>query len=213
MHTASLPRARRTPCKAAPTNQASFLVQLRYAPFSECLHAFPSSKPILQEIFRRSSAGQCHSSIQVSYMEIYKDEVYDLLVDRETVRHRCCPSRSTPVTPSIRPSSCQSVRMNRAKYSLPTSPRYPLKRSTTSTKYSRELSCAFLRVEPGTQCLFRRANKQRSVGSTNLNSVSSRSHAILTLHVSVTDPVQNLSTCIEYPSSHVLILPQLYLAS
>jgi hypothetical protein len=26
-------------------------------------------------------------SLSMSYMEIYRDEVYDLLVDRETVRH------------------------------------------------------------------------------------------------------------------------------
>ena len=38
-----------------------------------------------------------------------------------------------------------------------------------------------------------RANKQRSVSSTNLNSVSSRSHAILTIHVTVVDSDQNLS--------------------
>jgi hypothetical protein len=26
-------------------------------------------------------------SLSISYMEIYRDDVYDLLVDRETVRH------------------------------------------------------------------------------------------------------------------------------
>jgi hypothetical protein len=30
---------------------------------------------------------ECDVSLSMSYMEIYRDEVYDLLVDRETVRH------------------------------------------------------------------------------------------------------------------------------
>ena len=36
---------------------------------------------------------------------------------------------------------------------------------------------------------FREATRRRSVASTNLNRASSRSHAILTLHVKVVDPV------------------------
>jgi hypothetical protein len=30
---------------------------------------------------------ECDVSLSASYMEIYRDEVYDLLVDRETVGH------------------------------------------------------------------------------------------------------------------------------
>lgn len=30
---------------------------------------------------------ECDISLSASYMEIYRDEVYDLLVDRETVGH------------------------------------------------------------------------------------------------------------------------------
>ena len=37
------------------------------------------------------------------------------------------------------------------------------------------------------------ANKQRSVGSTNLNRASSRSHAILTIEATMVDPVANTS--------------------
>lgn len=39
-----------------------------------------------------------------------------------------------------------------------------------------------------------RATKHRSVGSTNLNHASSRSHAVLTIEVSMTDPVNDIST-------------------
>ena len=38
------------------------------------------------------------------------------------------------------------------------------------------------------------ANKQRSVGATNLNRASSRSHAVLTIEVSMIDRAQNTST-------------------
>jgi len=38
------------------------------------------------------------------------------------------------------------------------------------------------------------ANKHRSVGSTNLNRASSRSHAILTIEVTLLDPVTDTST-------------------
>jgi kinesin family member 22 len=38
------------------------------------------------------------------------------------------------------------------------------------------------------------ATKHRSVGATNLNRASSRSHAILTIVASIVDPVANIST-------------------
>jgi len=38
------------------------------------------------------------------------------------------------------------------------------------------------------------ATKHRSVGATNLNRASSRSHAILTIEASIVDPVANIST-------------------
>ena len=45
----------------------------------------------MQEIFRKATSSGFQTSITTSYMEIYKDEVYDLLVDRETVRHFLFP--------------------------------------------------------------------------------------------------------------------------
>lgn len=42
----------------------------------------------------------------------------------------------------------------------------------------------------------RRASKHRSVASTNLNRASSRSHAILTITVTISDPVENKSQCL-----------------
>ena len=42
---------------------------------------------------------------------------------------------------------------------------------------------------------YRRATKHRSTGSTNLNHASSRSHAVLTIEVTMADPVNEISTC------------------
>jgi hypothetical protein len=43
---------------------------------------------------------------------------------------------------------------------------------------------------------YRRANKQRSVGATNLNNQSSRSHAILTIEVTMPDEAAGRGMCL-----------------
>ena len=50
------------------------------------------------------------------------------------------------------------------------------------------------------------ATKHRSVGATNLNRASSRSHAILTIEASIVDPVANISTiiCSTFSGFHLL---------
>jgi kinesin family protein 22 len=48
------------------------------------------------------------------------------------------------------------------------------------------------------------ATKHRSVGATNLNRASSRSHAILTIEASIVDPVANISTSIFFSGFHLL---------
>lgn len=54
-----------------------------------------------------------------------------------------------------------------------------------------------------------RATKHRSVGSTNLNHASSRSHAVLTIQVSMLDPVENRSVLLNFDT---LSLPNALLA-
>ncbi|KAI0764505.1 kinesin-domain-containing protein [Trametes elegans] len=111
----------------------------------------------VQEIFHRSTSLGAATSLGISYMEIYKDEVYDLLVDRET-----------------------AIKL-------------PVRENEHGKVFVANLSVLPLRTIEEFEQAFSRANKQRSVGSTNLNSVSSRSHAILTLHVNVTDPANNMT--------------------
>lgn len=48
------------------------------------------------------------------------------------------------------------------------------------------------------------ATKHRSVGATNLNRASSRSHAILTIEASIVDPVANISTFICFSGFYLL---------
>ncbi|KAI0676625.1 kinesin-domain-containing protein [Trametes maxima] len=111
----------------------------------------------VQEIFRQTESPNAHTSLAVSYMEIYKDEVYDLLVDREA-----------------------AVKL-------------PVRENENGQVFVANLSMLPLITIEDFEQAFSDANKQRSVGSTNLNSVSSRSHAILTVHVTVTDPENNLT--------------------
>ena len=82
----------------------------------------------LQAMFLQKAALQRSSvELAVSYMEIYKDEVYDLLVNRESVR--CISSRLCNIdaqlicfllNPPFRHPSFPSVKMMSGKYSLPT---------------------------------------------------------------------------------------------
>ncbi|KAI0630947.1 kinesin-domain-containing protein [Trametes polyzona] len=109
----------------------------------------------VQEIFQRVNSLASSTAIAASYMEIYKDEVYDLLVDRET-----------------------AVKL-------------PVRENEAGQVFVANLSTVPLETIDDFERAFSQANKQRSVGSTNLNSVSSRSHAILTIHVTVRDPSTN----------------------
>jgi len=44
------------------------------------------SVTFMQGIFKKKQLQKHHTTLAVSYMEIYKDEVYDLFVTRENVR-------------------------------------------------------------------------------------------------------------------------------
>ena len=66
-------------------------------------------------------------------MEIYKDEVYDLLVDRETVSALVYILTYARVNVSIRPSSYLFARTRPVRYSLRIFPPFLLEPSRTSS--------------------------------------------------------------------------------
>lgn len=110
----------------------------------------------VQAIFARiPSIRQFKVSISASYMEIYKDEVYDLLVDREMA------------------------------------PKLPVRENDVGKVFVANLSSVPIRTFEEFDSIYTQANKQRSVGSTLLNRASSRSHAIVTLEISMLDVQEN----------------------
>ncbi|KAH9975366.1 P-loop containing nucleoside triphosphate hydrolase protein [Lactifluus volemus] len=101
----------------------------------------------------KQKMNECDVSLSMSYMEIYRDEVYDLLVDRETA------------------------------------PKLPVRENDAGQVFVANLSSIPIQDVTEFNKLYTYAsiaNKQRSVGSTLLNRASSRSHAILTLEVKLT---------------------------
>ncbi|KAF9652469.1 kinesin-domain-containing protein [Thelephora ganbajun] len=90
-------------------------------------------------------------SFNVSYFEIYKDEVYDLLGDRETA------------------------------------PKLPVRENDAGQIFVANLSSLPVSTEQEFQSIYSKASKARSVGATNLNRASSRSHAILTVEMNILD--------------------------
>ncbi|KAL0068316.1 hypothetical protein AAF712_004703 [Marasmius tenuissimus] len=103
---------------------------------------------------RRNAYPQYQTSLSVSYMEIYKDEVYDLLVNRENA------------------------------------PKLPV-RECDGQVFVANLSSIPIVNEEVFDGIYTEATKNRSVGATNLNRASSRSHAVLTIEVKMLDPVRN----------------------
>ncbi|KAL1742572.1 kinesin with motor region at N-terminus [Schizophyllum fasciatum] len=98
------------------------------------------------------SRADANTTMNMQYMEIYKDEVYDLLV----------PNREL--------ATKLEVREFEGKVLVP------------------KLSRKHISTEQEFHAIYQRASNQRSVGSTKLNSHSSRSHAILSLHLDMDDP-------------------------
>ncbi|KIK86017.1 hypothetical protein PAXRUDRAFT_831932 [Paxillus rubicundulus Ve08.2h10] len=89
--------------------------------------------------------------LAVSYMEIYKDEVYDLLVNRETA------------------------------------PKLPVRENDAGQVFVANLTSLPLASVEEFDTIYSHASRHRSVGATNLNNASSRSHAVLTIEVTMTD--------------------------
>ncbi|KDR80423.1 hypothetical protein GALMADRAFT_242858, partial [Galerina marginata CBS 339.88] len=95
------------------------------------------------------------TSLSISYMEIYKDEVYDLLVTRENA------------------------------------PKLPVRENDSGMVFVANLSKICISGVEDFDNLYNAATKHRSVGATNLNRASSRSHAVLTIEATMLDPVAN----------------------
>ncbi|KAF5310938.1 hypothetical protein D9619_008254 [Psilocybe cf. subviscida] len=98
---------------------------------------------------------QYQTSLTVSYMEIYKDEVYDLLVTRENA------------------------------------PKLPVRENDSGMVFVANLTRTPISDIEDFDNIYNAATKHRSVGATNLNRASSRSHAVLTIEATMVDPVAN----------------------
>ncbi|KAF9260345.1 kinesin-domain-containing protein [Marasmius fiardii PR-910] len=109
----------------------------------------------VQSLFNKQTEYlQFQTSLAVSYMEIYKDEVYDLLVDRDNA------------------------------------PKLPV-RECEGTVFVANLSSIPIATVEEFDSIYAEATKNRSVGATNLNRASSRSHAVLTIEVTMLDSFNN----------------------
>jgi len=76
--------ARHTPCKEVVENPVSFPELLRCVAVQSISRKLMSVEALLE--YRRQTCKD-DALLSVSYTEIYRDEVYDLLVDRDTVGH------------------------------------------------------------------------------------------------------------------------------
>ncbi|KAF8887574.1 kinesin-like protein [Infundibulicybe gibba] len=110
----------------------------------------------VQALFEKKRYFQRYqASLAVSYMEIYKDEVYDLLVTRENA------------------------------------PKLPVRENDAGVVFVANLTSEPIHSMEEFDRIYSRATKHRSVGSTNLNHASSRSHAVLTIEVTMLDSEEN----------------------
>ncbi|EIM88681.1 kinesin-domain-containing protein [Stereum hirsutum FP-91666 SS1] len=112
---------------------------------------------VVRALFEQKEFVEAHDdvSLSISYMEIYKDECYDLLVDRDTA------------------------------------PKLPVRENDVGQVFVANLSQIPIDSAEEFDNLYSIANKQRSVGATLLNRASSRSHAIVTLHVKMLNSAEN----------------------
>ncbi|KIM37196.1 hypothetical protein M413DRAFT_279239 [Hebeloma cylindrosporum] len=106
---------------------------------------------------KRKTVRQYQTSLSISYMEIYKDEVYDLLVTRENA------------------------------------PKLPVRENDSGMVFVANLTRMPISAVEEFDNLYNAATKHRSVGATNLNRASSRSHAVLTIEVTMLDPIANIT--------------------
>ncbi|KIY48777.1 kinesin-domain-containing protein, partial [Fistulina hepatica ATCC 64428] len=112
----------------------------------------PGVIPRVVQVCLRRAMTLASSTMIMSYMEIYKDEAYDLLVQREKAQ------------------------------------KLPIRENGQGVVFVANLTSVEVDSVEEFNRLYNRANKQRSVASTNLNHASSRSHAILTLEARSLSP-------------------------
>ncbi|OAX36355.1 kinesin-domain-containing protein [Rhizopogon vinicolor AM-OR11-026] len=113
---------------------------------------------VVEAMFEQKAVLQkSNVELAVSYMEIYKDECYDLLVDRETA------------------------------------PKLPVRENDVGQVFVANLTSIPIASIEEFVAIYSQASKHRSVGATNLNRASSRSHAMLTLEVTMTDSLAQRS--------------------
>ncbi|CAA7268260.1 unnamed protein product [Cyclocybe aegerita] len=111
---------------------------------------------VVRGIFdKKNSLKQFQTTLSISYMEIYKDDVYDLLVDRENA------------------------------------PKLPVRENHAGMVFVANLTSCPISNVAEFDSTYNNATLRRSVGATNLNRASSRSHAILTIEATMVDPVAN----------------------
>ena len=115
-------------------------------------------------------------SLTVSYMEIYKEEVYDLLVTRENVR--LCSKFDVSLTVYFQ------------------APKLPIREDSTGKIIVANLSDRPIASFQEFDRIYSPACKSRSTGATNLNHASSRSHAILAITVTTLDVAAQRGTSI-----------------
>ncbi|KAF5356926.1 hypothetical protein D9756_006391 [Leucocoprinus leucothites] len=109
----------------------------------------------VQALFNRQNRYQQYQlSFSMSYMELYKDEPYDLLVTRENA------------------------------------PKLPVREDGNGMVFVANLSSLPIESVDEFETIYNQATKNRSIGATNLNRASSRSHAILTIEIMMIDPSQ-----------------------
>ncbi|KAG9313403.1 P-loop containing nucleoside triphosphate hydrolase protein [Chiua virens] len=107
---------------------------------------------VVEAMFLQKAALQRSSvELAVSYMEIYKDEVYDLFVNRDSA------------------------------------PKLPVRENDAGQVFVANLTSLPISSVEEFGDIYSRASRHRSVGATNLNRASSRSHAVLTIDVTMTD--------------------------
>lgn len=107
---------------------------------------------VVEAMFQqKASLQKSRVELSVSYMEIYKDEVYDLFVNRDTA------------------------------------PKLPVRENDSGQVFVANLTSLPIQSVDEFDTIYSRASRHRSVGATNLNRASSRSHAVLTLEVTMTD--------------------------
>ncbi|KAJ2912993.1 hypothetical protein MD484_g7419, partial [Candolleomyces efflorescens] len=111
---------------------------------------------VVQAMFeKKADLTQHEVNLAVSYMEIYKDEVYDLFVTRENA------------------------------------PKLPVRENDAGMVFVANLSSQPISSVEEFDSIYQQATRNRSVGATNLNRQSSRSHAVLTVEATMIDHSNN----------------------